>query len=680
MVMRERFTKFIVLLAVLALVASVQAQTPTSTASQSGYIIVGLYPHADFSADPVFGSVPLVVAFTDRSSGSTPRAYQWDFGDGGTSTAMNPTHTYTAAGVYTVTLTITNAYASDKMEKAGYIRVGIAPLADFAASPLSGNLPLSVAFTDMSTGNPTTWSWDFGDGVTSTQQNPSHTYTLAGIYTVSLTVTNAYGTATKVKTGFISTGMPPAADLSATPQAGAIPLTVKFTDTSKGGPTAWSWDFGDGSSSTDRNPTHIYMRVGVYTVSLTASNAYGTRTSTKPAFISAGAVPVSDFSSDVRTVKVPGVVNFVDRSQNGPTSWSWSFGDGSTSSAMNPNHTYTTPGIYAVSLTVANSYGSDTESKPAYINAGIGPTADFGADMAVFAVPHLVQFADRSTGNPTSWSWNFGDGTHSTDRNPYHNYATPGSYTVSLTVANAFGTDTATKTGFINAGGAPVADFGASPTAVMVPGSVQFTDMSTGNPTTWSWDLGDGSASSQKNPVHVYTVAGTYTVSLTVRNGYGADKKTKAAFINAGARPKADFTADERVGTAPFTVQFTDLSTGNPTTWSWDFGDGGTSTEQNPSHVYKNEGAYDVTLTVTNAFGTSTEKKTGTMAPGATGVTTPKATPTAAATLRTTVSSSTPATAAPTTVAPPETPMSGFEGALAVSGLAALVYLAKRQK
>ena len=186
-----------------------QAQTPTSTASKSGYIVVGLYPHADFSADPVFGSVPLVVVFTDMSSGSTPRTYQWNFGDGGTSTAMNPTHTYTAAGVYTVSLTITNSYASDTMTKTGYIRVGIAPIADFAANPMSGNLPLPVAFTDMSIGNPTTWSWDFGDGSTSTQQNPSHTYTVAGIYTVSLTVTNAYGTATKSKTGFISTGIPP---------------------------------------------------------------------------------------------------------------------------------------------------------------------------------------------------------------------------------------------------------------------------------------------------------------------------------------------------------------------------------------------------------------------------------------------------------------------------------------
>ena len=679
MVMKYRLTQFIALLVVFALVASVQAQaTTTTTASKSGYIIVGLYPHADFSADPVFGSVPLVVVFTDKSGGSTPRTYLWNFGDGKTSTDMNPTHTYGAAGSYTVTLTITNSYGSDTMTKENYIRAGVAPIADFGANPMSGNLPLSVVFTDLSSGNPTTWAWDFGDGTTSTVQNPSHTYTLSGVFTVSLTVTNAYGTATKVKTGFISSGMAPATDFTATPQAGSVPLSVKFTDASQGGPTAWSWDFGDGSTATDRNPTHIYTRAGVYTVKLTASNAYGAQTATKASFITAGAVPVADFTSDVRTVKVPGLVNFLDRSQNGPTAWTWNFGDGSSSTVQNPNHTYTTPGVYAVTLTASNTYGSDTNTKPAYINAGIAPKAAFSSDATTFAIPHLVEFTDQSTGNPTSWSWNFGDGTISTNENPYHNYQTAGYYTVSLTVSNAFGTDTTTKTGYINAGGGPVADFSASPTAVKVPGTVAFTDLSMGNPTSWSWDFGDGSTSSQPNPSHTYTVAGTYTVSLTVRNPYGMDKKTKTAFISAGAKPSADFTADERVGTAPFTVQFTDLSMGNPTTWAWDFGDGTTSTEQNPSHVYKNEGAYDVTLTVSNAFGTDTETKTGSMTTGATGMSTPVPTPTKAATPVMTAPPTAVATAVPTTAAPQETQMPGFEGVLAISGLAALVYLAKR--
>ena len=387
---------------------------------------------------------------------------------------------------------------------------------------------------------------------------------------------------------------------------------------------------------------------------------------------------MADFSSDVRTVSVPGLVNFVDRSMNAPTSWSWSFGDGSGSSAMNPNHTYTVPGIYTVTLTATNIYGSDTQTKPAYINAGTGPKADFSADNNVFAVPHSVQFTDKSTGNPTTWSWSFGDGTVSADRSPVHNYNLAGSYTVSLTVTNAFGINTATKTGFINAGGAPAADFSATPTSVMVPGTVAFTDLSTGNPSSWSWDFGDGAVSSQRNPTHIYTVAGTYTVSLTVRNGYGADKATKAAFINAGAKPVADFTVDSRSGTAPFTVKFTDLSTGNPTTWSWDFGDGTTSTEQNPGHVYQKEGAYDVTLTVSNAFGTDTEMKTGTMAPGATGMTTPVATPTAVATQQVTAPPAQGTTAQATTEVPQATPMPGFEGALAISGLAALIYLAKR--
>jgi PKD repeat protein len=204
---------------------------------------------------------------------------------------------------------------------------------------------------------------------------------------------------------------------------------------------------------------------------------------------------------------------------------------------------------------------------------------------------------------------------------------------------------------------------------------VAFTDASKGRPTSWSWDFGDGSSSTTPSPVHTYTQAGTYSVTLTVRNAYGSDTETKAGLVIAGGKPVADFTVNERIGVAPFTVTFTDLSTGNPTSWQWDFGDGTTSTEQNPTHVYEREGAYDVTLTVSNSYGTDTEEKTGTTAPLATG-TTPGATPTQAGTQATTAAMTTTGT---TTAGAQRTPLPGFEGALAITGLAALAYLAKRR-
>jgi PKD repeat protein len=709
MVMNERLAKVLALLVFIALVGAVQA-ADTGITSKSGYIEVGLYPYADFTANPVSGAPPLAVAFTDKSTGSTPRTYQWNFGDGGTSDLANPTHTYAAAGVYSVTLTITNSYGSDSETKSEYVRVGGGPVADFTGLPQSGTVPLAVAFQDMSTGNPATWKWDFGDGGASTDRNPSHTYSKAGTYGVSLTVTNAFGSSTKTKASFITAGTPPTADFTGLPKTGPVPLAVKFADASTGRPTSWAWDFGDGTTSSQQSPSHVYTKAGAYTVTLTVKNAYGSDTESKTGFVNAGAALAAEFTADQRIGTAPLTVRFTDLSAGGPTSWfwnfgdgttsseqnpthvykvegtydvsltvansfgtdtekktgsgddtciagmtgyiivgrtptadfsanpvsgasplavaftdkstgvtpmtyQWTFGDGGTSSAINPTHTYTADGIYSVTLTVSNAFGSDSETKEQLIRVGKGPVADFTGLPQSGQLPLAVAFTDMSTGDPTTWRWDFGDGVTSSERNPSHTYNRAGTYGVSLTVSNNFGRSTKVKAGFITTGMPPTADFTSLSRAGSVPLAVKFTDASTGGPTSWAWEFGDGGKSSDRNPTHVYTKAGTYTVTLTVTNTYGSDSETKTGFVSAGGKPDAEFTADERRGVKPFTVTFTDLSTGNPTTWAWDFGDGTTSMEQNPVHIYQKEGYYDVSLTVSNSYGTDTEKKTG-AAPG----------------------------------------------------------------
>jgi serine protease len=171
------------------------------------------------------------------------------------------------------------------------------PVAAFSGTPTSGTYPLTVTFTDASTYTPTSWSWDFGDGSTSTVQNPSHIYTAAGTFTVALTATNAYGSNTLTKTGYITVTAPntnpPVAAFSGTPTSGTIPLTVTFTDASTNTPTSWSWNFGDGSTSTVQNPSHIYTTAGTYSVALTATNAYGSNTLTKSSYITASAATQS---------------------------------------------------------------------------------------------------------------------------------------------------------------------------------------------------------------------------------------------------------------------------------------------------------------------------------------------------------------------------------------------------
>jgi PKD repeat protein len=159
------------------------------------------------------------------------------------------------------------------------------PVTAFTATPLAGLTPLTVQFTDLSTGGPTAWSWSFGDGGTSTSQNPQHTYTTPGTYTVNLTATNEYGSDYELKTDYITVYSPVTAQFTANVTGGTAPLAVQFTDLSGGRPTSWHWDFGDGNTSTAQNPQHTYTTAGTHTVTLTASHPYDSDTETKTAYI-----------------------------------------------------------------------------------------------------------------------------------------------------------------------------------------------------------------------------------------------------------------------------------------------------------------------------------------------------------------------------------------------------------
>ncbi len=216
---------------------------------------------ANFSGTPTIGAPPLAVSFTDTSTGS-PTAWSWNFGDTYTSTAQNPSHTYTAVNQYTVALTAYNQYGNNTNTKSNYINVGNPPVANFSGTPTIGAPPLAVTFTDSSTNSPTAWSWSFGDTNTSTVQNPSHTYSTRGSYTVALTATNQYGNNTNTKSNYINVGNPPVANFSGTPTTGNKPLSVTFTDSSTNSPTAWSWNFGDSTTSTAQNPSHSYTSAG----------------------------------------------------------------------------------------------------------------------------------------------------------------------------------------------------------------------------------------------------------------------------------------------------------------------------------------------------------------------------------------------------------------------------------
>lgn len=270
----------------------------------------------------------------------------------------------------------------------------IKPVASFTANAISGSAPLVVLFTDTSTGAPTSWYWDFGDGIDSKHaQTATHTFTNPGTYTVTLTVTNGAGSDTVRKTGYITvfsasevpetsdTSQKPTATFTADVTTGYAPLGVQFTSETTGDPTSYYWIFepetsNDWNSHHPVTAVHTFKNPGVYTVSLDVTNSAGSYTVTEPNYITVldpsaptpTQKPTASFTADVTSGKVPLAVTFTDTSTGGlPTSWLWDFGDGETSTVQNPTHTYVEAGSYTVKLTVSNDAGSNTISKPGYV-------------------------------------------------------------------------------------------------------------------------------------------------------------------------------------------------------------------------------------------------------------------------------------------------------------------------
>jgi PKD repeat protein len=331
---------------------------------------VGELPQAKFSATPTSGIAPLTVNFTNESSGDYDTC-RWNFGDGGASSeCAGPVHIYETHGVFTVTLMVTGFVGTDTETKPGYITIYEPTQADFSGSPTSGVAPLSVAFTNLSSGEYDTCSWDFGNGGTSSDCTiPGNIYNDSGVYTVSLTVSGLGGTDTETKTDYIKAYMPTVANFNGTPTSGVAPLSVAFTNLSSGNYDTCSWNFGDGGTSSDCNdPGYVYNDSGVYTVSLTVSGLGGTDTETKTGYIEVYASAVANFNGAPTNGVAPLSVSFTNLSSGNYDSCEWDFGDGGTfSSCSNSTYIYQLAGVYTVTLTVNGLGGSDELIKPAFI-------------------------------------------------------------------------------------------------------------------------------------------------------------------------------------------------------------------------------------------------------------------------------------------------------------------------
>ena len=408
----------------------------------------------------------------------------------------------------------------------------------FSYSPSRPKAGQIVQFIAASSGSPTSWSWSFGDGMTSTQQDPSHTFKTTGFYKVVLTASD--GSTSKSVNQTISvmstsqqssslTVTTPVSSFAYNPGSPVAGQSVQFTDTSTGAPTSWQWSFGDGSLSTGQNPSHPFVSAGTYTVTLTATNSAGSGNASQT--IAVTSALTATFGYSPASPVVGQAVQFTDTSAGSPTSWQWSFGDGTTSTAQSPSHNFTSAASYTVKLTTNNNTGSASSSQTVVVKTALA--ASFTYTPVSPAVNQAVRFTDTSSGSPTSWQWSFGDGTTSTAQNPSHTFAAPATYTVTLVATNSTGSKTTSQA--VTVSSSLTASFSFNPVSPAVGQAVQFTDTSTGTATSWQWNFGDGATSSSQNPSHAYTTSGSYSVSLTVYNGTTSATTTATASVGTGS-------------------------------------------------------------------------------------------------------------------------------------------------
>lgn len=472
---------------------------------------------------------------------------------------------------------------------------------------MSGCSPLVVNFSDASTGNPTIWFWDFGNGATSTLKNPSTTYFIPGKYTVSLTVTNAAGVNTKVQQDFIVVYGKPIVLFTGNDSLGCYPFPVKFSDLSLASPgttnNAWIWDFGDGTQATAQSPQNTYLQTGNYTVSLKVTNDKGCfSTFTKPSYIrlNGGVKPDFNFSQPA-VCRTPITISFSNNSTGpGLLSYQWIFGDGGTSTQQNPSHTYTAPGVYSVSLITISSVGCrDTIKKDSVFNFNDITTSFTAPDSVCVGQP--VNLLNTSSSTATSTLWSFGDGTIATSVNGVKTYTAAGDYTIKLQQSYGSCADSASKR--IKVKPRPRALFAPDKAAFcQAPATVNFANNSQ-SAISYLWNFGDGNTSTQATPSHTFSSYGTFKVKLVVTSDNGCTDSMEQNIVIS--KPVISFLGLPKEGCIPYGVNFSATVTSPEpiVSYLWDLGNGVTSTSATPSYTYTTQGTYTVKLTVTTASG-----------------------------------------------------------------------------
>lgn len=548
-------------------------------------------PVAGFGTPVDNGCGPLEISFANVTTGSAD-SFFWDFGNGQTSTDSLPvnqvfTTTDTAATVYDVLLIATNVCGSDSIQRPILVEPSnVTPF--FGVDDNQGCAPLTVQFNNYSSFGANV-TWDFGDGITSADENPIHTFDSAGYYTVYQYVNTACSSDSTMMNIEV---LPSPEALFDHPVSVCPDQTIAFENLSSEFLTIF-WDFGDGNTSTAIAPEHTYEEPGSYPVTLVISNSaflcQATHNSTVEVLQRPSSAIISEGASGC-----PPLDLCLEATSSGAAFFEWDFGDENSSTSLNPCHTFAETGQYTVRFRAADEQGCFSIADTISVRVFEEPIADISIDQDLFCGEvQEISFTNNSEG-ATNYDWSFSNGLNSDLRSPTVTFTETGVQTAALVVSNTFNCEDETSLEFTILP-QPLADFAPILIDNCAPQVVVFDNASL-NVTDYFWDFGNGEFSTAPNPSLEYEEAGTYDVSLHVSyEGQCFDSLRLNGSVELLERPSAAFSWDIPTDTYRGLVRFTNEST-SADTYLWNFGDGATSEESNPIHDYINNGSWQTTL------------------------------------------------------------------------------------
>jgi PKD repeat protein len=551
-----------------------------------------------FGTNDTIGCTPHVTNFISMVPNAV--AWDWNFGNGTTSTQQNPTAVYTSGGTYTVTLDVTLQNGSVvQFDQTDYITVVPKPVIDLTMNGLGHCLNNNVVQIQNNTTNASQHLWDFNDGNMSTAADVNHTYIAPGGYSISYFATNALGCISDTTISNVMVYPVAPSNFGVVGPTTSCDSSHVFSFAAQPpGLASYAWEFSDGSQSSGPSIQHVFNSYNSFDAQLITTDQNGCMDTTFTANVVSTLQASDDFTvSATNSCQLMGIA--FQSIAPGASSIHWDFGDGQMGTGANAFHHYQNAGQYTVTMVTTRPGGcGQTVVKTNLISITQPSTATALVSDTTVCAGEPIDFTAVSS-NAQNVEWQFGDGNSSTLSTVTHQYAQPGQY-IALLIHNAGGCNDTVQT--VITVSQPVAAFQNTTFSNCAPADFQFSNNSIGA-VSWEWSFSDGQTSQLQDPLMTFTTAGYFDAQLIAYDQNGcADTSFVANAGQISSNTPQGFQSGSFVGCSPFSVSFYDYSMGAGN-WNWDFGDGFTSTLSSPNHTYYTPGDYVVSLNTIDSSG-----------------------------------------------------------------------------